>query len=260
MRRTTVALVLALLITAAAGDIFVRGGKANPISHGEGWMWIKDGEVPIPEDMDYPKVIFSSPANNVRYAIDSIPLVFNVSEPQRDMFCWVDYKGSWQSNSTHVQSPHANYVSVNLTNVPEGSHYILVTANLEFVYQSWLDTTQKWITHYTSYNMSCSGKAYFNVEAASNDSTVSPSERNNQESGLPSIPQVILILLLASALLVAIAILIAKKRSNRTMLTNKQKFSLNSLLSIYQVLLLNACLCGCLVQNLKKLLGIINLK
>jgi len=215
MRKSLIVITLiAVLLAASVIGALMQHGKANPETYpGEGWMWIKEGDVSIPESMKYPQIVFSSPANNFCYTTDTIPLIFNVTASKRDMFCWVDYRGSWQSNSTHVESFHANYVNINLTNVPEGSHYILVTANLKFVYQSWLDTTQKWITHYTSYNMSCSEKVYFNVEAAFNDSTVSLSERNNQESGLPSISQVILILLVASALLVAIAILIAKKEA-----------------------------------------------
>ena len=217
-----IALIVALIITPMIGTL-VKSGKANPAGYGgEGWMWIKKEEVPAPEGTKQTKIIFSSPKNNSNYTTNSISLVFNVTTPIKFMYCLVDFEGSWQSNSTHVQGYQANYVNINLTNVPEGSHYILVTANLEFVYQSWLDTTQKWITHYTSYNMSCSEKVYFNVEPELNDSTVNPSEQNNQDSGLSSIPQGILILLLVLTLLTAIAILVAKKRSNRTMLTNKQ--------------------------------------
>jgi hypothetical protein len=45
-----------------------------------------------------------------------------------------------------------------------------VKAEWTYVYESRLDTTQRWITHYTSYTMNCSETVYFNVDTHSNSS------------------------------------------------------------------------------------------
>lgn len=163
-------MILALIIASLSGTL-VRFGKANPSTYpGEGWMGYNVGEVPVPEGMENPKIVFSSPKENETYTTNSIPLIFNVTtslgtlRPTEYMFCLVDYKGSWQSNSTHVNDQHASYVNINLTDVPRGAHSILVTANLEFQNQSWIDENRRWISYYTSYKMNCSETVHFNVE------------------------------------------------------------------------------------------------
>jgi hypothetical protein len=162
--------ILMLLLSAVAGAFLVRLGKANPETvDGEGWMWIKEGEVPAPEGIEHPQILFSSPINET-YASDKISLIFNASSPRKYMSVSIDYKPSWQSNYSNINSTTIDYVNITLTKIPEGSNHIEVKAEWTYVYESRLDTTQRWITHYTSYTMNCSETVYFNVDTHSNSS------------------------------------------------------------------------------------------
>jgi len=171
MKRNASALTLiaiALILTVAFSIISL--GKANPETvDGEGWMWIKEGEVPAPEGIEQPQILVSSPINET-YASDKISLVFNASSPRKYMRVLIDYKPSWQSNYSHINSTTIDYVNITLTNIPDGSNHVEVKAEWQYVYESRLDTAQRWITHYTSYNMNCSEIVYFNVDTNSNSS------------------------------------------------------------------------------------------
>jgi hypothetical protein len=171
MKRNASALTLiaiALILTVAFSIIDL--GKANPETvDGEGWMWIKEGEVPAPEGVEHPQILVSSPINET-YDSNEISLVFNASSPRKYMRVLIDYKPSWQSNYSRINSTIIGYVNITLTNIPEGSNHIEVKAEWQYVYESHLDTTQRWITHYTSYTMNCSETVYFNVATHSNSS------------------------------------------------------------------------------------------
>jgi hypothetical protein len=132
-------------------------------------MWIKEGEVPAPEGIEHPQILFLSPINET-YASNKIPLIFNASSPRKYMSVSIDYKPSWQSNYSHINSTTIDYANITLTNIPEGSNHIEVKAEWEYVYESRLDTTQRYITYYTSYTMNCSETIYFNVDTHTNSS------------------------------------------------------------------------------------------
>ena len=171
MKRNASALTLiaiTLILTVAFSIISL--GKANPETvDGEGWMWIKEGEVPAPEGIEQPQILVSSPINET-YASDKISLVFNASSPRKYMRVLIDYKPSWQSNYSHINSTTIDYVNITLTNIPDGSNHVEVKAEWQYVYESRLDTAQRWITHYTSYTMNCSETVYFNVATHLNSS------------------------------------------------------------------------------------------
>jgi hypothetical protein len=171
MKRKASALTLiaiALILTVAFSIIDL--GKANPETvDGEGWMWIKEEEVPAPEGIEPPQILVSSPINET-YASNEISLIFNASSPRKYMRVLIDYKPSWQSNYSHINSTTIDYVNITLTNIPDGSNHVEVKAEWQYVYESRLDTTQRWITHYTSYTMNCSETIYFNVDTNSNSS------------------------------------------------------------------------------------------
>jgi hypothetical protein len=171
MKRKASALTLiaiALILTVAFSIIDL--GKANPETvDGEGWMWIKEEEVPAPEGIEPPQILVSSPINET-YASNEISLIFNASSPRKYMRVLIDYKPSWQSNYSHINSTTIDYVNITLTNIPDGSNHVEVKAEWQYLYESRLDTTQRWITHYTSYTMNCSETIYFNVDTNSNSS------------------------------------------------------------------------------------------
>jgi len=169
MKRKALALMLVLLFSAVAFSI-IGLGKANPETvDGEGWMWIKEGEVPAPKGIEHPQILVSSPINE-SYASNKISLIFNASSPRKYVSVSIDYKPSWQNNYSHINTTIIDYVNITLTNIPDGSNHVEVKAEWQYVYESRLDTTQKWITHYTSYTMNCSGAVYFNVDTHSNSS------------------------------------------------------------------------------------------
>jgi hypothetical protein len=179
-------LILALLLSAVAGMHFVDLGRANPYNgHEEGFMWIKDGEVPAPEGTELPQILFFSPKNNESYASNNISLSFNVSAPKNYMWCSIDYKPSWQASSTHINNTHVDYVNINLTGIPEGSHYIEVTAVWKYVFENHLDTIQRWITHYTSYNISGCATVYFTIDLSPKISITSIMNKTYSSSIIP---------------------------------------------------------------------------
>jgi hypothetical protein len=171
MKRKALALTLITIALISAVAFSVIGlGKANPATvDGEGWMWMKEGEVPAPEGVEHPQILVSSPINET-YASNKISLIFNASSPRKYMSVSIDYKPSWQSNYSHINTTVIDYVNITLTNIPEGSNHIEVKAEWTYVYESRLDTAQRYITHYTSYTMNCSETVYFNVGTHSNSS------------------------------------------------------------------------------------------
>jgi hypothetical protein len=169
-RKASALTLIAIALIPAVAFSIIGLGKANPETvDGEGWMWIKEGEVPAPEGIEHPQILVSSPINET-CASDKISLIFNASSPRKYMSVSIDYKPSWQSNSSHINSTTIDYVNITLTDIPEGSNHIEVKAEWEYVYESRLDTTQRYITHYTSYTMNCSETIYFNVDTHTNGS------------------------------------------------------------------------------------------
>ena len=179
IRKASALTLITIALISAVSFSIIGLGKANPETvDGEGWMWIKEGEVPAPEGIEHPQILFSSPINET-YTSNNISLIFNASSPRKYMSVSIDYKPSWQSNYSHINSTTIDYVNITLTNIPEGSNHIEVKAEWTYVYESRLDTTQRWITHYTSYTMNCSETVYFNVDTHSNSSQ--QSTLNNPE-------------------------------------------------------------------------------
>ena len=180
MKRKALALTLITIALISAVAFSIIGlGKANPETvNGEGWMWIKEGEVPAPEGIEHPQILVSSPINET-YASNKISLIFNASSPRKYMSVSIDYKPSWQSNYSHINTTVIDYANITLTNIPEGSNHIEVKAEWTYVYESRLDTAQRYITHYTSYTMNCFETIYFNVDTHTNSSQ--QSTLNNPE-------------------------------------------------------------------------------
>jgi len=210
MKRKALALTLITIALISAVAFSIIGlGKANPETvNGEGWMWIKEGEVPAPEGIEHPQILVSSPIN-VTYASNKISLIFNASSTRKYMSVSIDYKPSWQSNYSHINSTTIDYVNITLTNIPEGSNHIEVKAEWKYVYESRLDTTQRWITHYTSYTMNGSETVYFNVDTHSNSSH--QSTLNNPEP----FPTTLVLASTTSVAVVGVGLLVYFKKRRR---------------------------------------------
>jgi hypothetical protein len=139
MKRTAIALaiILALLISAAAGMQFITLGKANPSA--------VIGSVPPDEYTKPPEVSISSPNNGTWIAENSVNLTCRVNVGESKT-AWsrlineVYYEADWQQNKTYIFGPIGDmyyYPSGNsstidcnlsLTGVPEGKHNITVHA------------------------------------------------------------------------------------------------------------------------------------
>ena len=132
-------------------------------------MWVNEGEVPAPEGVKPPKILFSSPKNNTVYTTSNISLIFNTTVPEHYMSPSIDYKASWQQNKTRVDQVLQTY-NFSLTDVPEGFHYLEITATWKYVLESHIDTKQPWITRYTMCKVTGSEIVYFTVDTHSNNS------------------------------------------------------------------------------------------
>jgi len=130
-------LTLILLLSVAAGTQLVELGSANPYLVEN----VKEGEVPPPNGTKPPEILVLSPANKTAYPLTTISLNFNVSVPQPENaplpLSELAYRGSWQSEKTTINIDslyrrHKNIfpfnIVVNLTDVPEGPHWVTVNA------------------------------------------------------------------------------------------------------------------------------------
>ena len=136
MRKTAAALITALLITAAAGTLFVRMGKANPYL--QGW----DSNPPVNTEFS-----ILSPINHTAYS-SNLTLNFNVSiVNSTNAFVFItsiNYSTSWETgNKTAYKwnyydegnlNPYDDDPKIreyscnqNITNIPEGKQNITIT-------------------------------------------------------------------------------------------------------------------------------------
>ncbi len=138
MRETLLALLAALLITAAAGTFFMELGKANPYSQAQ-----YKGTISPPSK---PTITISSPENNTSLRTTNLTVVLNVNitkttvENYDEFISRVCYTADWQQNETYIYkyyNPDPSYIlpkisefsySLNLTDIPEGKHNVTFTA------------------------------------------------------------------------------------------------------------------------------------
>jgi hypothetical protein len=142
MKKTIVTLIMALLITAAAGVAFVNLGRANPFTNSQ-----YSGEKGAPPGAPSPIVSILSPENNREYNTDSITLNFNASVEEfseggynspliRGMrIDESSYTADWLDNFTQIdlatyldpeEASDRVSVSLNLSGIPDGKHVIRV--------------------------------------------------------------------------------------------------------------------------------------
>jgi hypothetical protein len=187
-------LVVAVIIILTFGSFFVGMVAANPI-----WL----GEVPPDADTKPPYITIFSPENNsFCNSSISINLKVGVGESKTATSSVIDivsYKADWIENTITIYNDsssakaHIFYTTLlNLTNIPEGSHSIVINA-----------------VEKGSYLGSDNLKGYtFTIQ---NSATFSFSN-NIQASPSPSIPEFSLLTILPILLTIPIALAIARKR------------------------------------------------
>ena len=143
MRKASIALIVAILITAIAGVYSVNFAQANP------YLYHESG--PPPAGVSPLAISISSPKNNTLYAVDNITFVFSIQNndanaqfPNRDSFAIpsIHYlldaylKADWMEDNVTVYKQNTyspefpKFWDYNETfwNVPDGEHSVVVTA------------------------------------------------------------------------------------------------------------------------------------
>ncbi len=137
MRKTSLALIMALLVTAAAGTLLVSLGNANPYMYHE--------SVPAPAFVKPTNIAVTSPKENVLYSTNgTIALSFSVTGPDAPKLLTkyisiVDYKGDWMQDTVHAYRtknfevytpddfPFFLQFNFDIIGIPAGRHSITVT-------------------------------------------------------------------------------------------------------------------------------------
>jgi len=164
MKKTAAATILisALLTSAVAGVFFVRLGKANPYVD----CW------PEVSPLAYPTITLLSPAeNNTLINKNNLTITFNAEmesgtatvqmEGSTETVNFITsvgpiyYKPSWQPNNSTVtlfdDSQALTLFIINLTEIPEGTHFVTITAVGHGTYPGYMRTTPQYPNDPTSF-------------------------------------------------------------------------------------------------------------
>jgi len=147
MTKQQLAIILALLITAATAKDFVNSVLANPYTH---IFPVYSGETAPRSDTQPPKITVLSPEHNSTLNTKSISVSFKVevgeSKSAESKMIWnVYYKADWLEDKTIVYeyvSTASTYpdtksnfsATLNLTEIPEGKHSVTVCATEKGTY------------------------------------------------------------------------------------------------------------------------------
>jgi hypothetical protein len=127
-KASVLTLILTLSFSAVAGAQLVDLGRANPYITN----FVEEGEMPAPEGTEPLTILILSPKNYTTYTSNNISLIFNTSWPESIDFFWlfqIYYKASWKQGKTHADyGNNSHAITINLTDIPEGSHYLEVAA------------------------------------------------------------------------------------------------------------------------------------
>jgi len=162
MKRKALALILAMLFSVAVGTQLVDLGSANPYLRD----FVEEREMPAPEGTEPLIISIFSPENYTTFASNNISLIFNVTMPESIRsyrFSEIYYKASWQPNKTYVD--YGN--TINLTDIPEGSHYLEVVAVAKYMgHTTYQEIKQGFhlITYYVSYRLNGSSTVNFTID------------------------------------------------------------------------------------------------
>ena len=174
-----IALILALLITATSGTVFVNLAKA------------------LPPEIEYktpPIILVHSPVNNDTFSVNSVLLNFTVTKPDY----WLTHGGyaaqqilksiNYQLDEKYYDQIRVNSTlaspfdySVNLTNLTDGLHSLKVHAYAS----GWVIQMNGFYEYEVPINSS-SDIVYFTVDSSP---TPTPSPTNTMASPTPTVPE-----------------------------------------------------------------------
>ena len=177
MKKTAAALIMALLVTAAAGTLLTRSGKANPYSQAQ-----YKGTIAPPSR---PTITISSPENNTSHKTTNLTIILNVTiakttvENYDEFISRVYYTADWQQNETYIYkyyNPDPSHIlpkisefsySLNLTDIPEGKHNLTFHAvERGYYYASFFE--------YYGFSANVSSQLSFTVDTISPNVTIMP--------------------------------------------------------------------------------------
>jgi hypothetical protein len=189
----TAVFILALLSSAVAATQLVSLGRANPYRYEQ-----EPREVSAPHNVEPPTISSVSPKNNTVFASNNVSFTLNisfVSLPKLSFYylglaevyyksSWL--KGTWQSNATYVdiESFYSNVttITVNVTDVPEGDHYLEVFAVLRGQRETRGGHAYGHIKYYGSYRVIGYSVVSFTIDSIS---ILSPQNKTYNAADVP---------------------------------------------------------------------------
>jgi hypothetical protein len=154
----------------------VEVSRANPYSFA--------GEVPPDSETFPPTIAISSPKNNTAYATNRLPLVFNVTAPQSKTAAStivqiVTYQADWMDKTVDVFMGGQEQVSLSLqfSNIPEGTHRIIIQAAGSGVYMEGLS--------YKEFRISSSTELRFSIDTIPPTITIKETLNTTSEQEIP---------------------------------------------------------------------------
>ena len=196
-KRALVIINTVLLLSVATGMVFVNLAEANPYIR----LWKVDGEIPVPEGTKLPAVTISNPQNNSYHASKSLLLNFSaIIEKSGDISLGLSelyYKASWQKDKTDFDMStlwvknnysYPSEFSVNLTDIPEGPHWLEVcVVATALAYETRHETDGiYYTTYYVRYKTISSFTANFTIDTtAPNILSVSMENKTYGNSNIP---------------------------------------------------------------------------
>jgi hypothetical protein len=179
MKKTAIALslILALLFSVATGAQLVNLAKANPYSI--------TGEVPPDSETFPPAISISTPKNNTVYSMNRLPLVFNVTAPQsrtasETSILRVTYQADWMDKTVNFNIGQGQAsLSLQFSNIPEGSHRIIIQALGGGLY-----VDVKGLS-YKEFRISSSSEIRFSIDTIPPTITIRETQNTTSEQGYP---------------------------------------------------------------------------
>ena len=185
----TAAFITVLLMSAIAATQLVNFGRANPYFHDS----ILEGETSPPEGTIPPTVSILSPKNNTVYGSSSFSLIFNISIASAygafPDISRIYYRPSWLSSSISISPKAANNYSVNVKDVPEGTHSLAIFAVQDgrIFTREVIDQHKVTIYHYYStFKITGSSRIKFTIDVT--PPKVSILSIQNRTYNMPNVP------------------------------------------------------------------------
>ena len=174
MKRVNAVFAVIFAVSILIGIQAIEVTKANPYSFA--------GEVPPDSETFPPAISISSPKNNTAYATNRLPLVFNVTAPQSKtasstIVQIVTYQTDWMDKTVDVFMGGQEQVSLSLqfSNIPEGTHRIIIRAVGSGVYMEGLS--------YKEFRISSSSELRFSIDTIPPTITIKETLNTTSEQG-----------------------------------------------------------------------------